>query len=113
MESIMCAIKDYQKKEDRLNSHSQPLDYYSRYFEQKGRDHAKRDKEQSKIFAVCVIAVIAIIALAVLAPASAQPPKAKAVKTKTARADTDTMISPDMADYIQRYHVVVDEYGVE
>ena len=106
----MCAIKDYQKKEDRLNSHSQPLDYYSRYFEQKGHEHAKRDKEQSQILAVCVIAVIAIIALAALAPAAAQPPKSKAVRT--ARS-ADTMISPDMADYIQRYHVVVDEYGVE
>ncbi len=111
MESLMCAIKDYQKKEDRLNSHSQPLDYYSRYFEQKGREHAKRDKEQSQILAVCVIVVIAIIALAALAPAAAQPPKAKAVKTKTARADT--MISPDMQSYIETYGVTVDEYGVE
>ena len=101
----MCAIKDYQKKEDRLNSHSQPLDYYSRYFEQKGHEHAKRDKEQSQILAVCVIAVIAIIALA-----AAQPPKSKAVRT--ARS-ADTIISPDMQSYIENYGVTVDEYGVE
>ena len=26
---------------------------------------------------------------------------------------TDLMISPDMQSYIENYHVVVDEYGIE
>ena len=61
--------------------------------------YGRSDYERGVVgaFGLFIAILFLIIAVAFAAPAQ----------------QDDLMISPDMADYIQRYHFVVDEYGVE
>lgn len=91
--------------------HTEMLDHAPRI----RASEARKDENRSLV----IIASILIVTLTLSMFLSSKSHAGRAVavpaaaKVNPAEGDLDLMISPDLARYIETYHAVVDEYGVE
>ena len=91
--------------------HTEMLDHAPRI----RASEARKDENRSLV----IIASILIVTLTLSMFLSSKSHAGRAVavpavaKVNPAEGDLDLMISPDIARYIETYHAVVDEYGVE